>query len=226
MLTWISQCSVSPKKGQPMEPLGNGRALARSRLRLQRRAQRWRTANSRSPAVAAATSATSSQASGSPEPPDGCASWPAWAAGRRGKESAGGGQPFPRPFPLLEREAACPRALPPESRLLALPACLGLVRMGQPGSPRFPFLPSPRRQPPPPRLPISELRAPLLPGRRSGPAWGWPGVSGAVAAFSTSSLLPPFLPPFPEPAVHEPPRMPYPWPSESRATSLCSPRCF
>lgn len=41
-LTWSSQCRVSPKKGQPMEPLGKGRALARSRLRLQRSAHRCR----------------------------------------------------------------------------------------------------------------------------------------------------------------------------------------
>lgn len=108
VLTWISQCSVSPKKGHPMEPLGSGRALARSRLRLQRRAQRWRAATSRSPAAAAAASATSSQASASPEPPDGCASWPALAAGRREKDSAGGGggrregHLSPLPFHRLE----------------------------------------------------------------------------------------------------------------------------
>lgn len=40
LLTWTNQCSVSPKKGQPMEPLGSGRAEARSRLSVQRRVQR------------------------------------------------------------------------------------------------------------------------------------------------------------------------------------------
>lgn len=40
LLTWTNQCSVSPKKGQPIEPLGRGRAEARSLLSIQRRVQR------------------------------------------------------------------------------------------------------------------------------------------------------------------------------------------
>lgn len=38
-LTCTNQCSVSPKNGQPMEPLGRGKVEAQSRLRVQRRVQ-------------------------------------------------------------------------------------------------------------------------------------------------------------------------------------------
>lgn len=64
-LTWSSQCRVSPKKGQPMEPLGRGRALARSRLRLQRSAHRCRhrvTSRARASSTSAAASGQESPA--------------------------------------------------------------------------------------------------------------------------------------------------------------------
>lgn len=37
LLTWNNQWKVSPTNGQPMEPLGSGRRLSLSRVRLQRR---------------------------------------------------------------------------------------------------------------------------------------------------------------------------------------------
>lgn len=48
-LTWNSQWKVSPTSGQPMEPLGSGRLLSLSRVRLQRRLHSCRvSASSRS----------------------------------------------------------------------------------------------------------------------------------------------------------------------------------
>lgn len=99
-LTWSSQCRVSPKKGQPMEPLGRGRALARSRLRLQRSAHRCQhRVTSR-----AGASSPSAAASGQ-ESPAGISCG--------GGDGAGGGGPQERgPAPRDSAAGAARRALP------------------------------------------------------------------------------------------------------------------